>query len=101
KVGERIKVTSMNYKDIDLEFEIIGELPTGRYEQSAVMNYAYLQQALDKYKRENKAEHPMAQRSLALMWLRVPDTPTFEKVAGQIMNSPDYKSPAVKCEVAS
>ena len=30
KVGERIKVTSLNYKDIDLEFEIIGDLPGGR-----------------------------------------------------------------------
>ncbi len=29
KVGERIKVTSLNYKDIDLEFEIVGELPRG------------------------------------------------------------------------
>ena len=38
KVGERIMVTSINYQDIDLEVEIIGELPGGRYGQSAVMN---------------------------------------------------------------
>lgn len=102
KVGERIKVTSMNYKDIDLEFEILGELPGGRYELSAVMNYSYLEQALEKYKRDNKGvEHPMAQRTLALMWLRVPDTATFERVAQQITSSPMYKSPAVKCETAS
>jgi len=101
KVGEKIKVTSLNYVGIDLEFEIMGELPGGRYEQSAVMNYAYLEQALDKYKRDNKAEHAMAQKTLALMWLRVPDAATFEKVADQVMASPDYKSPAVKCETAS
>ena len=34
KVGERIKVTSLNYKGIDLEFEILGVLPGGRYDQS-------------------------------------------------------------------
>ena len=27
KVGERVKVTSMNYKEIDLEFEIVGTFP--------------------------------------------------------------------------
>jgi putative ABC transport system permease protein len=101
KVGEKVKVTSLNYPGIDLEFEIMGELPGGRYEQSAVMNYAYLEQALDKYKRENKAEHAMAQKTLALMWLRVPDARTFDKVAEQVTSSPDYKSPAVKCETAS
>jgi putative ABC transport system permease protein len=101
KVGEKIKVTSMNYPGIDLEFEIMGELPGGRYELSAVMNYQYLQNALDKYKNDNKAEHAMAQRTIALVWLRVPDAPTFEKVADQVMSSPAYKSPAVKCETAS
>jgi putative ABC transport system permease protein len=35
------------------------------------------------------------------MWVRVPDTPTFEKVADQITTSPEYRSPAVKCETAS
>jgi putative ABC transport system permease protein len=35
------------------------------------------------------------------MWLRVPDHATFNKVAEQVTSSPDYKSPAVKCETAS
>ena len=93
----------MNYKDIDLEFEIIGELPGGRYEQSAVMNYRYLDEALrDVQQGQSKdQQHPMTEKTLALMWLRVPDTPTFERVAEQVMSSPEYKSPAVKCETAS
>lgn len=103
KVGERIKVTSMNYKDIDLEFEIMGELPGGRYELSAVMNYRYLDEALRTYNKgkTKDQQHPMTERTLALMWVRVPDTATFEKVAEQITTSPEFRSPAVKCETAS
>jgi putative ABC transport system permease protein len=103
KVGERVKVTSLNYKDINLEFEILGELPDGRYAQSAVMNYDYLDQALKAYNRgkSKDQQHPMTEKTLALMWLRVLDTPTFEKVAEQITTSPEYRSPAVKCEMAS
>lgn len=103
KVGERLKVTSLNYKDIDLEVEIMGEMPAGRYGNSAVMNYAYLDQALRKYNqgKPKDQQHPMTEKSLALMFLRFPDTPTFEKVAEQIQTSPLYKSPAVKCETLS
>jgi putative ABC transport system permease protein len=103
KVGERIKVTSLNYKGIDLEFEIFGQLPGGRYEQSAVMNYHYLDEALRSYNqgKSKDQQHPMTERTLALMWVRVPDTPTFERVAEQVTTSPEYKSPAVKCETAS
>ena len=40
KVGDTIKVTSMNFKGIDLDFKILAVLPsmTGRYDQSAIMN---------------------------------------------------------------
>jgi putative ABC transport system permease protein len=43
----------------------------------------------------------MTERSLALVWVRVPDTRTFERVAEQVTSSPEYRSPAVKCETAS
>jgi putative ABC transport system permease protein len=103
KVGERLKVSSLNYKDIDLEFEILGELPGGRYELSAVMNYRYLDEAMRTYNKgkSKDQQHPMTERSLALMWVRVPDTATFDRVAQQVTGSPDYTSPAVKCETAS
>src|SRR5262249_43468902 len=42
RVGERIKITSLSYKDIDLEFDIVGTFPDGRYNNSAVMNRDYL-----------------------------------------------------------
>jgi putative ABC transport system permease protein len=43
----------------------------------------------------------MADKTLNLMWLRVPDTATFNKVSSQIMHSPSNQGPAVKCETAS
>src|SRR5207253_4471057 len=72
--GESIKVTSFNYKDIDLEFEILGELPPGQYGQSAIMNRDYLNDALDDYARKRGRKHPLAERTLNLVWLRVPDS---------------------------
>src|SRR5262249_44928836 len=101
RVGERIKVYSMNYKDIDLEFEIMGILPGGRYEQMAVMNYRYLRNALDQYKKSKGQPHTMDDKSLALVWTRVPNSKTFERVSSQIEGSPTFKTPAVKAETAS
>lgn len=99
RVGERFKVTSFNYKDIDLEFEIVGTFPKNpRYDQSAVMHRDYLYDALDKYERDNKRKHPMAEKPLNLVWLRVPDSETFSKVGNQIMSSPRYTAPYVKVE---
>jgi putative ABC transport system permease protein len=101
QVGDRIKVSSLNYPDIDLEVEIIGAFPKGRYAQSAVMNRRYLNQALDDYKAKNGKPHPMADKALNLEWLKVPDRAALDKVAAQINRSPSFKSPAVKCETAS
>lgn len=102
RVGERITVTSINYKDINLEFDILGTFPPGRYDQSAVMNRDYLNDALDAYpKTHGGTKHPLADRSLNLVWLRVPDSDAFRRLADQIMISSQYTSPAVKCETAS
>jgi putative ABC transport system permease protein len=102
EVGDRFKVYSMNYKEIDLEFEIVGMLPRGRYDNSALMNRDYLNQAIDAYgKRPGRQKHPMADKSLNLVWLRVSDRESFDRVAAQIMKSPYYSNPAVKCEMAS
>lgn len=102
RVGERIKLYGLNYKDIDLEFEIVGVFPPGRYDQSAAMNREYLNEALDNYARTHSGKkHPLADKTLNLVWLRVPDSNAFNRVSEQILSSPDYSSPAVKCETAS
>jgi putative ABC transport system permease protein len=102
RVGERIKITSLSYKDIDLDFDIVGTFPDGRYNNSAVMNRDYLLDALDAYARtHNGTKHVMADRALNLFWLRVPDTEAYRRVADQIMSSSLYSSPAIKIETAS
>lgn len=102
RVGERIKIYSMNYADIDLEFDIIGSFPDGRYNQAAAMNRDYLNDAVDNYPlTHNGQRHAMADGSLNLVWLRVADSDSFQRIAGQIMASPNFSNPAVKCETAS
>jgi putative ABC transport system permease protein len=102
KVGERFTLTSLNFQDINLEFEIVGSFPDGRYNQSAVMSREYLNDAMDAYKKDHKGTpHPMADKTLNLVWLRVPDSTAFRRVAEQITSSSLYTSPAVKCETAS
>jgi putative ABC transport system permease protein len=101
KVGERIKVTSVNYKEIDLEVEIIGMFPRGRYDASSIINVKYILNGMDAWKQKNGKPHPMADKCLNLMWLKVPDTQAFRQVAEQVEDSPEFKSPAVKVETAS
>jgi putative ABC transport system permease protein len=101
-VGERIKLTSQNYKDVDLEFEICGSLPAGRYGQAGVMNLTYLQDALDQYARSHKGEkHAMADKILSLMFLRTDDMGSFQRIAEQVTSSGLFNTPPVKVETAS
>jgi putative ABC transport system permease protein len=103
KIGETIKVSAIGaFKDIDLDFTIVGTFPDlPRYNNSGVMNRDYLQRALDDYERKNGKKHPAAEKSLSLVWLRVPDMQDFGKLSNQVMASPLYTNPAVKCETAS
>src|SRR5262249_33691578 len=73
----------------------------GRYNQSALMNRDYLNQSLDAYERKTGKKHPMAEKSLNLVWVRVPDTATFGRVADQVQSRGRYTAPAVKCATAS
>jgi putative ABC transport system permease protein len=99
RVGERIKVTGINYKDLDLEFEIVGEFPAGRYNDTAIMNRDYLNDALDVYPRTHSGQkHPLADRSLNFVILQVSDLPAYDSVTGQIDSSGLFENPAVKCE---
>ncbi len=102
RVGEHISIYSFNITDIVLDdVEIIGAFPPGQYGQSAVMNRDRLNNALDSYKQKNGKAHPLADKTLNLVWLKVPDTEAYNKVAEQVEKSPLYTVPAVKCETAS
>lgn len=103
RIGDRITVTPFGaYKDLPLEFEIVGTFPDlPRYNQGGVMNRDYLQNAMDAYAAKEKKKHPAAEKTLNLVWLRVPDTKSFSKLTNQVMSSPNFSTPAVKCETAS
>jgi putative ABC transport system permease protein len=102
RVGERIKLYGINYRGIDLEMEIVGVFPPGRYDKSAAMNRQYLLDAIDMWPRtHNGQKHFLAEKCLNLVWLRVPDTDAFSRVATQIDTAPYYSNPSVKCETAS
>jgi putative ABC transport system permease protein len=102
KVGERIKLTCQNFKDLDLEFEICGTFPEGRYANAGVMNIDYLQDALDQYARDHKGTpHPQADKVLMFEFLKTGDTASFQRLNEQITTSGLFTSPPVKVETAS
>lgn len=102
RIGDRITLYGLNYKEIDLEFQIVGTVPPGRYDNSAFFNRDYLNAALEAYPRtHNGRAHPLADKTLNLVWLRVPSREAFAKLSDQILSSPEYSSPSVKFETAS
>jgi len=102
RVGDTITLHGINYRDINLECEIVGSFPPGRYDANTVINRDYLNDALDDYARKhNGKQHAMTSKTLNLVWLKIPDKETFSKIAQQITTSPLYASPAVKCETLS
>ena len=104
RVGDRITVYGRNYRDINLELDIVGTLPkeVARYADSAVISRDFFETELDTYKAaHNNKPHPLADKSLSLVWLRVPDRPSFNKMTDQILTSPSFSNPAVKCETSS
>jgi putative ABC transport system permease protein len=101
RVGDRMKVTSLNYKDLVFDFTIVGEFPSGsRWEQSAVMNRKYLDNELDAYKGRTGKEHPLAEKSMNLIWIRLPNPQAFDTLSEKI-NDPGKFSPAIKMEIES
>jgi putative ABC transport system permease protein len=103
RVGDRIKLYGINFRGIDLELEIVGLFPPGRYDKNAVIHRDYLlNEVLEKWPREHAGKpHPLAERCLNLVWLRVPNTNAFSTIANQIESAPYYSNPSVKCETAS
>lgn len=102
RVGERMVVTSLNYREIDLEFEILGVFPPGRYDLTAAFHRDYLNDSLDDWSRKHSnRKHPMVDKTLNLVWFRFPDNETFTRVAADIAGSPSFTNPTVKCETAS
>lgn len=98
RVGDKFKVTSFNFEGIALEFEIIGELPHGRFSHSAIMHEAYLKQAFEGYEKQKGKAHPNADKCINLMWLRVPNQAAYERVKTIIEKSPEFKDIPLQCD---
>jgi putative ABC transport system permease protein len=102
QVGDTITVYGTNYKDINIECKILASFPDGPYNQNAVMNYDLLWNSLEAYKKDHQnVAHSLAEKTLNLVWIRVPDRKTFDQVTRQITESGKYTKPAVKCETFS
>ncbi len=104
--GSKFKLYGLNYKGIDLEFEVAGELPGARWSLTGIMNADYFNKALDTWSKNpnNKSRelvHPLNDRRLNLIWLRVRDKDAVAKVADIIESSPKFADRPVKCETAS
>ena len=90
------------WKDLDFEFEIAGVFPAGRYDGLAVINRDYYNAKLDAYPQAHAGrQHPMADRSLSLVLVKVDDKEAYNRLAEQITTAPSYTNPQVKCETES
>jgi len=100
RIGERLTLSGLSIsKGIDLEFEIVGAFPAGRYDTMAAINRDYYVNAFDAYPAaHNGQKHPWAERNLSLMLLKVADSEAFNRVAAQIEQSPELTNPVVRCE---
>lgn len=101
KIGDRLTLYSRNYQDLEMEVEILGVFPEKILGPLAVMHRDFLIASLDAYQRKNRKAHPQADKALNIVWLRVPDQPTFQQIATQIVDSGDFSSPALKVETLS
>ncbi len=101
RVGDRMEVTSLNYKGIKFDLEIVGELPAGgRWESGAFMNRKYLDNEMDAFKGRNGKEHELSEKSMNLIWVKLPNMQSFDALSEKL-SDPGKFSPAVKIEIES
>jgi putative ABC transport system permease protein len=99
KVGERFKLSGSQPAGVNLEFEIVGVLPSGRWDDNGFMNARYLNAAIDTYCRDNPASKPVLdQRRIDMFWVEVGKKEDVPRVVEQINTSPQFRAPSVKCE---
>ena len=98
RVGEHFKASGSQPAGIDLEFEIVGELPPGRWDENGFMNARYLNAAIDKFCIDNPAKKPILDRRIDMFWVEVGQKEDFPQVVEQINTSTQFPDPPVKCE---
>lgn len=99
RVGERFKVYGSFPAGIDLEFEIVGVLPPGRWDDNGFLNERYLNAAIDVYCRDHPDRKPLFDKGrIDIFWVEVGQKADFPRVVEQINTSPQFTAPPVKCE---
>lgn len=102
RIGQKLKLSSVNYKDIVFEFEIAGLLPKGKYARVGFCSRTYLDNMLKAYQSAHGGQsHPLADKCVALIWVRVPSRESYERLAALVSDPKNFSSPAVKLETAS
>lgn len=101
QIGDRIKITGINHPGIDLELEIVGLFPPGRWEPTAVINRDCLNAAMDDYERRTGQRHPMTERTLTLFWVRAPNHATAELLAARVEDPSRFATPPLLMETPS
>ncbi len=101
RVGQTVKVYGTNYKELEFECVIVGAFPSGtRLSTASAMRYDYLRSKLDEYEARKGKAHPLNDRSLNLVWVRMPNKPAFERLAEQVNGAKNFERP-VKMETFS
>ena len=105
-VGQKVKLHGVNYPNVLLELEIIGELPEGKYEGVSFMNVEYLLKQLEAYQRDRVANpkgevHPMMEKCINLIWVRLPNKEAFELLSAKVNDRSKFNKVPIKLETAS
>jgi len=102
KVGDDIKIYGTNYKDIVFECKIVGAFPAGsRMGMNAAMRFDYLLAKLNDYRAKNGKDHPLANRCVNLVWVRMPSKESYQVLASIVNEPGTFSAPAVKMETFS
>src|SRR5262249_27923510 len=95
-VGEHFKLSGSQPAGVDLELEIVGVLPPGRWDDAGFMNARYLNAAIDAYCREHPDRKPLLDKGrIDMFWVEVDKKEDFPQVVEQINTSPTFTAPPV------
>lgn len=102
QIGQKLKLSSINYKDIVFDFEVAGLLPQGKYTRVGFCSRKYLDNMLKAYQSSHGGQnHPLADKCVALIWVRVPTRESHERLAAMVADPKNFSAPAAKLETAS
>jgi putative ABC transport system permease protein len=101
KIGDKFTLHGIaSWSGLDMDFEVVGLFPPGRWDNFTAFDREYFQAAFDGYKvAHNNQKHPLDDVSLSLFWIKVPDEASYQKIVDQI--GATKWNPEVKVEMAS